>query len=771
MSRGYSGTDRSVIESAPLSVEPFTFAAWAAFDSDNNAGQCVISLASSSSTQNQAFLNCSFDQTGNPVNMSVRRAGTFYQCYTANGITADGGWNHLAGVVVGVAERYSYCNGNTANKGTTTTTYTNSLSGQLNRTCIGSLYSVTTLTQTVQGKVAHPAIWSAALTDAEIVMLSQGVSPLLVRPQSLVFYMPYLGRDTSDIDIEGGRLLVNTGTTSQSSEPRVTRATDRNSTKVFLPPTPIIGIGTPVSTAITSSGTVDVSVTLANPNDGLIVVVTSSNWSNQQIPSSDKKVIFNPGGANERTILSTEAVLFSNNAGQFDGNAGGPCAIFYFTKERLPASGTYTVRWLDESYVDGSTVLGVIPVTNNGVGIRVRQKAIAYNRDTISGVTIDPLIAEFEKNTATGSLFVAAGLSSNNVVCTINRGTSLWALNGGFGADAFNCSYAVNPSSFKTFQLEEVGAGIPPKNGIIGVEFESGSTPVLGSVNFSASASSMARVASAVRTAYPFSMFAMVKPYSVPSAGPTDRQFGVLVLDNSAANADFQRLNLANSEFGNVTTGYPAGYIIGLARSRFQTSSINEKLTSNASYYQLNQWAALGGTWATATTTPEVKAYKDGIDRTVSLSNNAVTFSSSINETLIGREATFLANTGRNFDGLISRVAIWSSVLTESEILSLSDGADPRTIQSANLVCYWPGDVIGIKAHNAAVGQYMNEVVQGKYALLSNGAVSVLQDPTYRGIQFLSYPNVIIAMSGLSGVYTDVDEDPQSPDTNWLNNP
>jgi len=743
MSRGYTGTtDKSIIESSPISGDVFTFSAWAAFDS-GTLPQVCIALTNQTSTQNQAFLNCSFD-IDSTVNFSVRRAGTFYHTRTTNTATANGGWNHLAGVMAGVSERYSYLNGDTANKGTNTTTIT-SIAGLLNRTCVGCIYASTTLSQTMQGRVAHPAIWSVALTDAEIVMLSQGVSPLLVRPESLVFYMPYLGRDTNDIDIEGGRLLVNTGTTSETSEPRVTRATDKNSAKIFLPPTPIIGIGTPVSTAITSSGTVDVSVTLANPNDGLIVVVKSSNWSND-LPDSAKSVVFDPGGSNQRTILSTEATLWCNTDGQFVGQ-DAPCAIFHFTKSMLPSSGTYTVRWSDTNYSAGSTVVGVIPVSNGGNDIRVRQKAIAYNNSAVSGVTISPLTTEFEKNTNTGSLVVAvAGGNNTPTTRSISLATSLFSLTGGTFGDSFLASYSVNPTPFKSFNYTDTST--PARNVLIGVEFESGSTPITGSVNFSASASSMARVASAVRTAYPFSMFAMVKPYSVPAGAGTgaDRQFGVLCLDNSASNGDYQRLNLANSDFGTAISGYSAGNIVGLVRSRNASTSVATSITNNTSFFSTNIWAALGGTWATATTTPNITAYKNGTDQTLDIDTQAVTFSANINETIIGREGISLAQTGRNFDGLISRVAIWSVVLTASEMASLSNGTDPSTIQTSNLVCYWPGDVIGIKAYNAAVGQYMNEVVQGKYALLSNDAVSILEDPVYQAAfkAFFASANVLI---------------------------
>jgi len=484
MSRGYSGsTDKSIVDASPISGDAFTFSAWAAYDTDNNAGQVCVALVNQTTNQNQAFLNCSFDFSAT-VNFSIRRSGTYFHAYTSNSLTANGGWNHLAGVMVGVSERYSYLNGDTANKGTNTTTIA-SLAGLFNRTNVGSLYPVTTNQQTTQGRVAYPAIWNAALSDAEIVMLSQGVSPLLVRPQNLVFYVPYLGRDSSDIDIIGRNALTNTGTTSQLSEPVVTGATNKNSTKIFLP---------------------------------------------------------------------------------------------------------------------------------------------------------------------------------------INT----------------------------------------------------------GSVDFSAGATSMARVASAVVSSFPVSMFAFCKPYSVPTpnvpAG-SDRQFGVLCVDGTS-NLNFLRLNLANTDLYGGVTGYAAGDIQALARCR--TSSIaNAVVTSNASFLQVNSWAAVGGTWNTTPVSPTLKGYKDGNDLTIPVVTGGAQAFPTLVETVIGREAISLGQAGRNFDGLISRVAIWSTVLSDAEMASLYNGTSPLSIQLSNLVCYWPGSVITIDG-----SQYMEEVIQGKHALLSGGAVWDAENPS-----------------------------------------
>lgn len=59
------------------------------------------------------------------------------------------------------------------------------------------------------GHLCDAAMWDAALTQAEMTMLSKGYSPLLVRPSSLKFYAPLI-RDLQDV--RGGITLTPTGT-------------------------------------------------------------------------------------------------------------------------------------------------------------------------------------------------------------------------------------------------------------------------------------------------------------------------------------------------------------------------------------------------------------------------------------------------------------------------------------------------------------------------------------------------------------------------------
>jgi hypothetical protein len=70
------------------------------------------------------------------------------------------------------------------------------------------------------GQIAEVGIWSAALTDAEIVSLAKGMTCNLVRPQSLVFYAPLI-RNLQDV--KGGLTLTNNNTATVFNHPRVYR--------------------------------------------------------------------------------------------------------------------------------------------------------------------------------------------------------------------------------------------------------------------------------------------------------------------------------------------------------------------------------------------------------------------------------------------------------------------------------------------------------------------------------------------------------------------
>lgn len=79
---------------------------------------------------------------------------------------------------------------------------------------IGGAWVSEVLTTFLDGGVAWPAIWQAELTDEEFVALSQGAHPLTIRPEHLVVFYDFEGREreyTRQIRQHGEFPLVNNG--------------------------------------------------------------------------------------------------------------------------------------------------------------------------------------------------------------------------------------------------------------------------------------------------------------------------------------------------------------------------------------------------------------------------------------------------------------------------------------------------------------------------------------------------------------------------------
>lgn len=77
----------------------------------------------------------------------------------------------------------------------------------------------------MNGGISECAMWSVALSAAEMAILGAGYSPLLVRPQSLVFYAPLI--ESEDRDMVGGLLLTAYNTPTIAPHPPITYPSPR----------------------------------------------------------------------------------------------------------------------------------------------------------------------------------------------------------------------------------------------------------------------------------------------------------------------------------------------------------------------------------------------------------------------------------------------------------------------------------------------------------------------------------------------------------------
>jgi hypothetical protein len=139
-------------------------------------------------------------EAGDPVHWRARDAGVNSDAKTTAGYSANT-WHHACGVEYSSNSRAAFLDG--GNKGTNAVLST---PAGLDTTSIGVALRAGGPIGYLDGMVAEVAIWSAALTDAEVAILALGYLPLAVRPQSLVAYWRLI-RDT-DEDIVGGYSLT-----------------------------------------------------------------------------------------------------------------------------------------------------------------------------------------------------------------------------------------------------------------------------------------------------------------------------------------------------------------------------------------------------------------------------------------------------------------------------------------------------------------------------------------------------------------------------------
>lgn len=70
--------------------------------------------------------------------------------------------------------------------------------------------------------IAEVALWSMALSDADVLALSRGLSPLRMHPEALVAYWPLLGRNSPENNFKSNAAAMSVvGSLSQVAHPRI----------------------------------------------------------------------------------------------------------------------------------------------------------------------------------------------------------------------------------------------------------------------------------------------------------------------------------------------------------------------------------------------------------------------------------------------------------------------------------------------------------------------------------------------------------------------
>ncbi len=194
-----------------IGAPPFSVAMWIN-PIDLSGTQAWFAVSDQAQTSQQHVI------TTNGTAVNVRSRNTTFRTAVATGTVTVGNWHHICGVWASSASRSAYFDG--GGKGTETTSVTDPV-----LTHFGvARYNDSSPGTDVNGRIAHVAAWTVALTDAEVALLALGMSPLKVRPASLVGYWPMHNFNGSvAIDVVGGNTfdIVHGTPTSSVLAPRV----------------------------------------------------------------------------------------------------------------------------------------------------------------------------------------------------------------------------------------------------------------------------------------------------------------------------------------------------------------------------------------------------------------------------------------------------------------------------------------------------------------------------------------------------------------------
>lgn len=179
---GWSTANYIRLASGLITAVPLTMAGW--FYPTSAANGTIMGCFTSGSAFNRNSFRLGVDTSPSVIALTSDGASVGNATTTASATL--NAWNHAAGVFTGIASRDSYLNG--GNKGSNTTSLTPS---GIDRTSIGIGDGSTASTPFHNtGMLAELGWWNVALDAAEIAALAAGVPPPLVRPQSLMAYVP-----------------------------------------------------------------------------------------------------------------------------------------------------------------------------------------------------------------------------------------------------------------------------------------------------------------------------------------------------------------------------------------------------------------------------------------------------------------------------------------------------------------------------------------------------------------------------------------------------
>lgn len=229
MARSFNGSsDYARNANGIVTAAPLTFSCWGYWASATVTQNTMMGLYNSAGTQARNLFSIVTTPTAaTTASIGANTAdGTSLSASTFSATSvAINTWYHFGAVFASSTSRTMYFRGSAA----TTNTTSRTPSG-IDRFSIGREDNAAA-NRYLNGGLAEVGVWSAALSSDDIASLAKGVSPLLVRPESLVAYWPLGGNYSPEIDPVGKFDLTLTGT-AKADHPRILMPRGR---QIFLP--------------------------------------------------------------------------------------------------------------------------------------------------------------------------------------------------------------------------------------------------------------------------------------------------------------------------------------------------------------------------------------------------------------------------------------------------------------------------------------------------------------------------------------------------------
>ena len=219
MSREFSGSAQYLdYANSIITATPFTIGTWL-YPDNNSTWQMIV--ASNQAGAAIYYIHLAINSTAIQFAYRGSLAGNTTSIDTSASTLAQNQWQHICGVAVSDSVANVFIDG--GNKATQSSGTFDGFGGNLDHVYLAAR-NVSGVGDYLNGRLANTAMWNAALSDAEVAVLADGYSPLLVRPESLIAYWPLIGKTSPEIDVVGGYNLSLNGAPAAWNHPAVRMA-------------------------------------------------------------------------------------------------------------------------------------------------------------------------------------------------------------------------------------------------------------------------------------------------------------------------------------------------------------------------------------------------------------------------------------------------------------------------------------------------------------------------------------------------------------------